>query len=206
MTNLARRAHWDERYRTVGAGSVSWFESRPSLSLAMIEFAGLEPGDSVIDVGGGASSLSAELIGRGVNDVTVLDVSDEALTVARDHFDDPSVVKWITQDLLDWQPQRSWDLWHDRAVFHFLTESSQRRLYRDRLQMALAPSGTVCMATFAVDGPPQCSGLDVVRWSPDDLLAELGNDFAEIAQGRHLHVTPSGGVQPFSWIVARHRG
>ena len=205
MTSHGRREHWDERYRTVGAGSVSWFEPRPSLSLAMIEFAGLDPTDSVIDVGGGASSLSAELVGRGFTDVTVLDVSDTALALARDGLDDPSTVEWITKDLLDWQPHRTWDLWHDRAVFHFLTERSQRDLYVDRLQTALAPGGTVCIATFAVDGPPQCSGLDVMRWSPDELLAELGTGFAEIAQGRHLHVTPNGGVQPFSWIVARRR-
>ena len=135
----------------------------------------------------------------------MLDVSDAALTVARDRLDDPSMVEWLTHDLLDWQPHRTWDLWHDRAVFHFLTERSQRDVYRTHLRSALAPGGTVCIATFATDGPQQCSGLDVMRWSPDELLAELGSGFTEVAQGRHAHVTPSGGVQPFSWVVARHR-
>ncbi len=202
VTTVDRRAHWDDRYRSVGAQSVSWYEPRPRLSLAMLELAGLEPGRSVLDVGGGASTLASELITRGIDDVTVLDLSQEALGIARASMTDPATVQWITADITEWSPTRAWDVWHDRAVFHFLTEGHQREAYRAALSRALSSTGLVAVATFAEDGPEQCSGLPVVRYSPDTLLAELDLGLHEMASGRAFHTTPSGGVQPFSWIVA----
>ena len=202
MSSEGRRAHWDDRYRSVGAQSVSWYEPRPRLSLAMLELAGLEPGRSVLDVGGGASTLASELVGRGIDDVTVLDLSEAALGIAREAMTDPSAVQWITADVTEWSPTRTWDLWHDRAVFHFLTEVHQRDAYRVAVSQALSSTGAVAVATFAEDGPEQCSGLPVIRYSPDALLAELDLGLHEIASGRALHTTPSGGVQPFSWVVA----
>jgi SAM-dependent methyltransferase len=198
-----RRDHWNGRYATVGAESVSWYEPRPRLSLAMLELAGLDSHHSVLDVGGGASPLAGELVARGITDVSVLDLSDEALSIARRSIADPAVVEWITADITAWTPDRTWNLWHDRAGFHFLTEPSQREAYRSALHRALEPDGAICVATFADDGPEQCSGLPVVRYSPDALMAEVGDGLHEIASGRALHTTPSGGVQPFSWIVAR---
>lgn len=202
MTTFDRRAHWDDRYRTVGAQSVSWYEPRPRLSLAMLELAGLHQGASVLDVGGGASNLAGELLGRGIDDVTVLDLSHEALDIARAAMPDPHTVRWIAADVTEWTPTRIWDVWHDRAVFHFLTEEHQRDAYRAALSRALSPSGAIAIATFAEDGPEQCSGLPVVRYSPDGLLAELDLGLRGIASGRALHTTPNGGVQPFSWVVA----
>lgn len=199
---MDRPGHWDERYRTVGPEAVSWYESEPRLSLAMLELGGLAPHRSVIDIGGGASSLAGRLVDRGIDDVTVLDISTAALDLARASLDDPGAVAWITGDITEWTPTRTWDLWHDRAVFHFLIDPMQRDAYRARLDRALAPGGSVCVATFAEDGPEQCSGLDVVRYAPDALLRELGPALRPIASGRYLHTTPSGGVQPFSWVVA----
>lgn len=202
MSASERRDHWNDRYATVGADSVSWFEPVPHLSLAMLELAGVDTTMSVIDIGGGASSLSRSLVDRGSRDVTVLDLSENALGIARSAFTDPTLVEWITADITEWEPARTWDVWHDRAVFHFLTEAAQRDAYRARLDRALASGGAVCVATFAEDGPAQCSGLDVAHYSPSALRRELGDDLREIAGGRYLHTTPSGGVQPFSWIVA----
>ena len=198
----ARADHWNDRYRTVGAESVSWYEPTPRLSLAMLELAGVDATTSVLDIGGGASSLARRLVDRGIEDVTVLDVSAEALDIARSALADPDAVTWVTTDITEWEPTRTWNVWHDRAVFHFLTQPEQRAHYRDALARGLGPDGVVCMATFAEDGPLQCSGLDVARYSPDALLAELDTDLQPIATGRYLHTTPGGAVQPFSWVVA----
>lgn len=203
MDVVERRAHWDDRYRTIGAGAVSWYEPAPRLSLAMLELGGLDPSCSVLDLGGGASSLARTLLDRGVHDVSVLDISADAIDIARESMEHPALIDWIVADLTEWMPTRTWDLWHDRAVFHFLTEPTQRAHYRTALDQGLAPGGAVCLATFASDGPTQCSGLDVVRYSPEEVLAELDLDLHEVASGRYLHTTPSGSVQPFSWIVAR---
>lgn len=200
MTDLPD--HWNDRYRTIGADAVSWYEPAPRLSLAMLEFADVRDDRSVIDIGGGASSLAGRLVDRGTIDVTVLDISETALDVARAGMTEPDRVTWVTGDITEWEPTRTWDVWHDRAVFHFLTEPAQREHYRRSLGRGLSPSGTVCIATFAEDGPEQCSGLPVRRYRPEELLAELGNDLRPIASGRHLHTTPNGVVQPFSWVVA----
>ena len=196
------RSHWNDRYSTIGAESVSWYEPHPRLSLAMLERSGIVPPASVLDVGGGASSFARALVGRGFDDVTVLDLSDDALAIARQGLERPDDVELIAGDVTAWTPSRAWDLWHDRAVFHFLTEPSQREAYRRALSTALAPGGAVAIATFAPDGPEQCSGLPVIRYSPDDLLIELGDGFHEVASGRAIHTTPNGSTQPFSWVVA----
>ena len=206
MDDIARRHHWDDRYRTVGPTDVSWYESEPRLSLAMLELGGLARDRSVIDVGGGASSLSARLVARGHRDVTVVDVSAEALRITRSSIADSEAVTFIEADITEWSPTRTWDLWHDRAVFHFLTGDAQREHYRASLRRGLAPGGSVCLATFAGDGPERCSGLEVRRYRPEELLAELGDGLHAIAVGRDIHTTPNGTVQPFSWVVAQRRG
>jgi len=198
-----RRAHWDDRYRTSGETSVSWFEAEPLLSLGLIDLVGATPTSSVIDVGGGASSLTARLQQRGFADLTVLDVSPEALDASRARLERPDDVTWVHADIVDWFPQRQWAVWHDRAVFHFLIDPKDRRRYRELLGRAIEPGGSVIVATFAEDGPTTCSGLTVERYSAERLLAEIGPGFAEIGSGRTEHVTPSGGVQPFTWVAAR---
>ena len=197
------RAHWDERYRATGSESVSWFEPEPRLSLAMFDLAGTDRSGSAIDIGGGASSFAETLIDRGLTDVTVLALSDVALSIARNRLGNPESVHWLVADVTTWEPDRTWDFWHDRAVFHFLTEPEQRAAYRSLLHRSVPTGGAVAVATFAEDGPEQCSGLPIERYSVGRLLDELGDGLAEIASGRFVHTTPSGAVQPLTWIVAR---
>lgn len=202
MDRADRRSHWDDRYSTTGADSVSWFEAEPRLSLKLLGLVGTTPASSVIDVGGGASSLTATLQRRDFADLTVLDVSAEALDAARCGVERPAEISWIRADLLDWSPPRRWNVWHDRAVFHFLTAPDDRRRYRKLLLHYLEPGGSVILATFAEDGPTTCSALPVERYSPARLLDELGPGFTENEHRRCEHVTPSGAVQPFTWVVA----
>ena len=133
------RRHWNERYEQIGAEHVSWFQARPNTSLALIDTLGINPRTAVIDVGGGSSSLVDELIARGFADVTVLDVSRTALDLARERLADPDGVTWIEADLLSWSPTRRWGLWHDRAVFHFLTDAAQRHAYVERVLQSVKP-------------------------------------------------------------------
>lgn len=196
-----RRLHWDERYSTVGADEVSWHEVGPAMSLTMLDLAGVGPASSVIDVGGGAARLVDTLLSRGFPDVTVLDVSAVALAEARSRVGDRAT--WIRADLLDWEPPRRWAVWHDRAVFHFLTEPDQRATYRRLLRAAVEPGGIVVVGTFAADGPESCSGLPVRGYDPVELIAEFDADFDVIADRRAVHRTPRGAVQPFTWLALR---
>jgi len=200
---LSPAEFWENRYRTADVAAVSWYEPVPHLSLALLELGGSQPNESVIDIGGGASFLAQSLNERGYSDVSVLDASNEALEIARSRWTESSNINWLATDLLTWTPERTWNAWHDRAVFHFLTSAVQRETYRATLRNAVIVEGFVAIATFAPDGPRQCSGVDVARYSPEELLAELGAGFELIASGRYLHHTPSGAVQPFSWVVAR---
>lgn len=160
----------------------------------------------MIDIGGGASSLTATLQLRGFTDLTVLDVSAEALDASRHNVERPDEITWIRADLLDWSPARRWNVWHDRAVFHFLTDADDRRRYRNLLRRSLQQGGSAILATFAEDGPTTCSGLPVERYGPARLLEELGPGFTENGHGRFEHVTPSGAVQPLTWVVATADG
>ena len=202
-TSRDRQAHWDDRYRTIGSEHVSWYEAEPKLSLELMDLVGASPTLSVIDVGGGASNLCGDLVHRGFSDVTVLDVSEKALRAAKDHMSDPDDVTWVQSDLLGWAPTRRWDIWHDRAVFHFLTESDDRETYRKLLRGAVAPGGVVLITTFAPDGPERCSGLPVQRYSLATLAARFGEDFSPIEERREHHRTPGGAVQEFAWHVLR---
>lgn len=148
-------------------------------------------------------TLCRELLGRGFSDVTVPDVSQEALCTAKAQMADLGAVSWVHADLLGWTPTRRWDVWHDRAVFHFLTEPHEREAYRRLLDVAVVPGGVVLVTTFAPEGPGTCSGLQVRRYDPADLLVELGAGFTEVARGRFVHTTPSGVPQPMTWIAAR---
>jgi SAM-dependent methyltransferase len=197
--------HWDDRYRTVGASAVSWFEETPAVSLELLDQLGVVPHDSVIDVGGGASRLVDHLVQRGHRDLAVLDLSSVALDDARRRLDDPVGVEWIACDLLTWQPDRTWSVWHDRAVLHFLVDDDDRSSYVRLLRHALEPGGALVIGVFAEDGPTQCSGLPVRRSSPGELL-ELVGDVDVVAERRHVHRTPGGADQSFNWLAARVRG
>jgi SAM-dependent methyltransferase len=199
------RRHWQATYAAKGARNVSWFQLEPEMSLELIEQVGLGPGAAILDVGGGASRLAGRLIARGFTDITVLDISGGALDLARAELgNNASRVNWIEQDLLSWSPQRRYGLWHDRAVFHFLLDPSDVERYAETLRSAISHRGKVIIGTFAPDGPERCSGLPVARYGPDELAAAFGAAFTTVATRREEHRTPSGSLQPFTWVALEH--
>jgi SAM-dependent methyltransferase len=201
-----RRRHWETVYRTKDATSVSWYQETLSVSLAMIEGSGLGRGARIIDVGGGASTLVDRLIADGYERVAVLDTAPAALEQARMRLGAcADRVEWLLEDVTRWSPARKYDLWHDRAVFHFLTIGEDRRAYLAAMEAALAPQGQAIIATFALDGPEKCSGLPVMRYGPESLSRELGQDFVLLGEQRERHVTPAGVVQPFLYCRFRRR-
>ena len=199
---MGDQPYWDDRYDTIGSHAVSWYEDRPDTSLELLALVGITPPASVIDVGGGASALVDRLLERGHRDLAVLDLSAVALREARTRLEDPPEVTWIEADVTSWQPDRTRDAWHDRAVLHFLTDDLARDRYLATLRRALEPGGAFVIGTFAEDGPTHCSGLPVRRHRADD-LAHLLADAAIIDQRRQIHRTPAGVDQPFNWIAGR---
>nr|WP_232661275.1 class I SAM-dependent methyltransferase [Pseudonocardia sp. TRM90224] len=174
------------------------------MSLQVLDELGVGTGEAVIDVGAGASGIAAALLDRGFYDVTALDISMAALQKARERLGPRAdEVRWIEADLLAWTPPRQFQVWHDRAVFHFLTEQRQRRRYRELLADALPSGAALVMATFAADGPAQCSGLPVQRWDAAALIAELGPRWDVRVCRRAEHHTPAGAIQPFVYVGAR---
>ncbi len=195
------RSHWDSVYRRKTPESVSWFQDDPRPSLDALSACG--PGHrALIDVGGGASGLVDALLARGWQDLSVLDISQPALAHVQARLGHQArKVHWIVADLTDWRPDRSYDIWHDRAVFHFLTAPEQRSAYIAALRQALRPGGLAILATFAPDGPDKCSGLPVRKYGAPDLWAELGDEFHLRHAFREVHHTPSDVPQPFTWAV-----
>jgi hypothetical protein len=194
------KQHWDTLFTARGEGDVSWFEALPAISLRMMEAAGLGPDTCVIDVGGGDSRLVDSLVARGLDCLAVLDVSGAALDRAKARLGQTaSALTWIEADVAaDWS-LKPMDIWHDRAVFHFLTAAEDRARYHQHLLSTLKPAGTAILATFALDGPEMCSGLRVVRYSADALWRELGNEFQLIESVPHEHRTPWGTSQSFQY-------
>jgi SAM-dependent methyltransferase len=193
------RSHWDRVYTTRSAQEVSWFQPHAQQSLELIrQVAGARPG-CVIDVGGGASTLVDDLLDLPQFDVSVLDISSAALDVARRRLGQrASRVHWLVGDITHAElPLRAFDLWHDRAVFHFLTDAAQREAYVAQVRRAVRPGGHVIVAAFGPDGPLQCSGLPVMRYAPDALHAEFGGAFELIEHLTESHQTPTGAVQQF---------
>ena len=199
-----RVRHWDGRYLAAGPSGVSWYQDHARVSLTLMDTLGCTAETSVLDVGGGASTLVDDLLARGHVDVTVLDISPAALATARSRLGDPPGVTWIAHDLLTWQPPRRWDLWHDRALLHFLVDEQDQATYVSVLRRALRPGGAFVVGTFASDGPTHCSGLPVRRYSPE-ALADLLGDVDLVEQRREVHHTPGGMAQPFTWIAGRLR-
>jgi SAM-dependent methyltransferase len=194
---------WQFTYQHKDPRELSWFQREPVMSLALLEAARLQPGSAVVDVGGGASTLADHLLTRGVTDVTVLDIAEAALQASLARLGDGArTVTWLAQDLLSWTPTRRYDLWHDRAVYHFLTDPADRDEYQAVLDAALSPGGHVVIGTFAEDGPQSCSGLPVARYGPRT-LAQQFHGYAVITADREEHHTPTGSIQPFTWLLLR---
>jgi len=204
MTTTCRQAHWENIYATKRESEVSWFEETPAQSLELLELVGARPASAIIDIGGGASRLVDGLLAKGFQNVTVLDLSTAALDAARARLGDKAdAVKWIVADVTAWRPTETYDIWHDRAAFHFLTSERERRAYVQRLKQALKPGGYVIIGTFALDGPEKCSGLPVSRHSAESLSTLLGADFALIDNRRHQHETPWHALQNFQFSSFR---
>jgi len=196
-----RAQYWNRVYQTKETESVSWFQADPVPSLQAISLCGPRS-LSVIDIGGGASRLAGALVDQRRQDVTVLDISQRALTLARVRLGaDGHKVAWIAEDITQWQPHRQWDIWHDRAVFHFLTEKQDRQAYLQALRSAVPKAGHVILASFAPEGPETCSGLPVRRYAPEGLQAELGEAFELLDSWEEFHATPAGNMQAFTWCL-----
>lgn len=200
------KAHWNRVYQDKGSEAVSWYQAEPAPSLSALDRFGARPTDAFIDVGGGASLLVDCLLDRGWSDLTVLDLAQSSLDAARLRLGERSGrIAWICADITNWTPRRSYDVWHDRAVFHFLTEPIQRSAYKAALAQGLVPGGLLIIATFALDGPEKCSGLPVQRYAAKGLHAELGESFELLDEWPEKHVTPWGDSQAFLWCVFRKR-
>ena len=199
MADIDRQSHWETVYRTKAEREVSWFEDTPDLSLSLLREAGLNPSLAIIDVGGGASRLVDALVASGQAHVTVLDLSATALALAKARLVGTDCVNWVVSDVTKWTPYRQYDLWHDRAAFHFLTSLEDQRAYVRVLSAATKPSSAVIIGTFAPDGPEKCSGLPVVRHDAESLQAVLGEHFTLLSTRLHEHTTPWGSVQKFQF-------
>ncbi len=197
--------HWNQVYETKTSDSVSWFQEHAEQSLRLIRATGVPNSASIIDVGGGASTLVDDLLLDGYHSLSVLDLSAKALAAAQQRLGPRAgEVRWIEADITRATlPAHAYDIWHDRAVFHFLTAPEQRRAYVDTVLRAVKPGGHVIVATFAEDGPLQCSGLPVMRYSATGLHTEFGAPFTLLQHEREEHLTPSGSVQRFVYCYCR---
>ncbi|MBI5939521.1 MAG: class I SAM-dependent methyltransferase [Caulobacterales bacterium] len=202
MTN---RAHWENVYQTKAVDEVSWYRPHLDVSLELIGHATPDRGSAVIDVGGGEATLVDDLVARGYNDVTVLDISQAAIGVAQGRLGDSAAsVRWIAGDITTVELEAArYDVWHDRAVFHFLTRAGDRAAYVRQVARAVKLGGHVIVATFGPDGPEKCSGLDVVRYDAENLHGEFGPRFRLLDSVTELHETPWGAPQQFMYCLCR---
>ena len=195
------KSHWEKVYRTKQPEEVSWYRPHLDVSLQLIEEASPNRDAQIIDVGGGESTLVDDLLARGYHNLSVLDVSSTALAVAKERLGDKAdKVDWLCGDVTTFAFARHhYDLWHDRAVFHFLTYPKDRAAYVRQVARAVKPGGHVIVATFGPEGPTKCSGLDVVRYGADALHDEFGSDFHLVKHLTELHQTPAGSIQQFTY-------
>jgi SAM-dependent methyltransferase len=200
MTEFDRRAHWQDVYSSKDETEVSWFEQSPAISLDLIRRAGAHSGTSIVDIGGGASRLVDALLEHGYQSVSVLDISEQALSVARARLRArASQVRWIEADVTRWEPEQKYGLWHDRAAFHFLTDPKDRSAYAERLMRATSSGAQVIIGTFAPDGPDRCSGLPVTRHDVNSLEQAIGASFEREETRPYEHRTPGGSIQRFQF-------
>ena len=202
---MNRAAHWEQVYRSRGPEQLSWFQAEARLSAQLIQRTVPDHSASIVDIGAGASTLVDGLLASGYRALTVVDLSATALTLAQERLGAlAQSVTWLTADVLtvSFAPA-CFDIWHDRAAFHFLTEAADRMRYVAQVRHAVRPGGHVLLATFAEDGPTRCSGLAVARYSPEALHAEFGAGFLLLESHREEHVTPSGARQAFTYCVCR---
>lgn len=201
MNSFDKKSHWQNVYQQKNITAVSWFQTEPAMSLALIVSCNLDKSAPIIDVGGGASVLVDYLLQQGHSQVTVLDISAAALAVSQQRLgDNADAVQWLESDITAYRPERQVALWHDRAVFHFLTEAEDRQNYVRALKHALAANGHLIIASFAIGGPEQCSGLPIVQYDASKLSAQLGQGFTLVEERTEKHLTPAGREQAFAYF------
>jgi ubiquinone/menaquinone biosynthesis C-methylase UbiE len=201
-----RQNHWEQVYQSKESNSVSWYQEYPDQSMRLIEQVVASKEDAIIDVGGGASVLVDSLLQKGYHRLAVLDISAAALKCAQQRLcERAQMVEWLVADVTGFEPPHRFSLWHDRAVFHFLTAEADRNKYLAVLRKALEPRAHLVIATFAEDGPEMCSGLPVQRYDGEKMKATLGNEFEMLEQQVETHTTPAGGVQKFNYFLLRYR-
>lgn len=202
---MSVRSHWEGVYRSKAPDAVSWYRAHLERSIELIERVAPDKDAPIIDVGGGESTLVDDLLARGYRRVTVLDISPTAIEVARERLGSRAQeVDWIVADITQTEiPARRYRVWHDRAVFHFLTDPVQRAAYVRQVARAVAPGGYVIVATFGPEGPTKCSGLDVVRYDADALHGEFGAQFRLVESETEIHRTPTGATQQFLYCLCR---
>jgi SAM-dependent methyltransferase len=202
---MESKEHWEKVYSTKAVTEVSWYQEHAALSLKLMHEAGVSRSASIIDVGGGASTLADDLLALGHERLTVLDLSAAALAAARARLGPRATrIQWIEANVLEADlPACGYDVWHDRAVFHFLTTETERKSYVTKVLHAVKPGGIVIVATFAEDGPTMCSGLPVRRYGADGLHAEFGEPFQLLGHEQESHHTPAGKEQKFVYCFCR---
>ncbi len=201
----ANAQHWDRVYEG-GDTERSWYQPQAELSVALIDTHVAGSASAVVDVGGGASTLVDDLVRIGYSDLTILDISGEGLTIAQRRLGAAAAdINWVVADVTEWRPPRRFDLWHDRAVLHFMTAEEALHGYRTTLLAATSPGSAVVLGVFGPEGPTTCSGLTVRRWSAEDVADFLGVDFEVRDSMTHTHITPSGASQQFLWTAAQRR-
>jgi SAM-dependent methyltransferase len=199
------QVHWDRAWEHLDPGGTSWYQPVPILSLALIDMVAPGPDAGIVDVGGGASCFVDHLVSRGHRDLTVVDIASEALTHSQARLGPRPGITWVVADATTWQPARTFDLWHDRAVFHFLTDQAQRSSYIRTATQTIAPGGHLIIGTFALDGPTMCSGLPVQQYDASTLAAQFEDDFSLVHSALDDHVTPTGATQRFTFVVLQRR-
>lgn len=199
--NSNRKKHWANVYLKNSPFDVSWYQDKPEISLELIRSTQINNVEAIIDVGGGASFLVDNLCQEGYTNLSVLDISGIALSVAKDRLGKLSKnIKWFEEDITQFNSSQQYTLWHDRAVFHFLTDPLDRKSYLQKLKKYLRPNGHLIIATFAVDGPEKCSGLEIVQYDSEKIKNELGGGFVLVNEIKELHITPTEKVQKFMYF------
>ncbi|MCQ9205820.1 MAG: class I SAM-dependent methyltransferase [Omnitrophica bacterium] len=201
-----RKTHWERAYKNQSSHKLSWYQDYPEISLRLIASTKVAAESNIIDIGGGASKLVDFLLQQGYKNITVLDIAGNSIEKAKLRLGGKANnVKWIETDITNCNLEIQYDIWHDRAVFHFLTNSQDRKRYIKTLKQSLKPNGNVIIATFSLSGPKKCSGLKIARYSPESLLGELGNDFKIIETIDEVHITPANAKQNFIYCHFRKR-
>ena len=199
-----RKKHWGDVYQEKSPSEVSWYQKEPKLSLELIRCTNVASNEAIIDVGGGTSVLVDHLGKGGYTNLTVLDISENAIARAKKRLGDSAKsIEWIVSDITQFDAIQKFSLWHDRALFHFLTDPSDREIYVKALKNAIKPEGHLIIATFAIGGPEKCSGLEIVQYDSEKMIAELGDNFQLIEERKEVHITPANKEQKFVFFRFR---